>query len=136
MIEPASGLTRGVLVLLLEAYDVDESRPSPELMRFQPSLAPIKAAVFPLVNKDGQPEVAEKLFMELRQQHPVQMDVKQSIGKRYARMDEAGTPWCFTVDHQTLQDETVTARDRDTGNQERVAISQVSSFLADKLRGA
>ncbi|MEC9071899.1 MAG: His/Gly/Thr/Pro-type tRNA ligase C-terminal domain-containing protein, partial [Myxococcota bacterium] len=87
-------------------------------------------------NKDGQPEVAEKLFMELRQQYPVQTDVKQSIGKRYARMDEAGTPWCFTVDHQTLQDQTVTARDRDTGNQERVAISQVSSFLADKLRGA
>ena len=133
VIEPASGLTRGLLVLLIEAYDVDESRPSPELMRFKPSMAPIKAAVFPLTRKDGLPEKAEALYRDLRTQHVTQYDVKQSIGKRYARMDEAGTPWCFTVDHQTNDDGTVTARDRDTGAQQRISIDHVRTFLADKL---
>ena len=133
VIEPASGLTRGLLVLLIEAYDVDESRPSPELMRFKPSMAPIKSAVFPLVRKDGLPEKAEALYLELRKNHVTQFDTKQSIGKRYARMDEAGTPWCFTLDHQTNEDGTVTARERDTGNQERIALDQVRNFLNDKL---
>ena len=136
VIEPASGLTRGVLVLLCEAYDVDESRPSPELMRFHPQMAPIKAAVFPLVNKDGMPEVAEKLYMQLRTRHVTQFDVKQSIGKRYARMDEAGTPWCFTVDQDTLSDGTVTARDRDTGAQQRISMDAVPRFLDEKINGA
>ena len=135
VIEPASGLTRGVLVLLCEAYDVDESRPSPELMRFHPKMAPIKAAVFPLVNKDGMPEVAEKLYRELRTRHVTQFDVKQSIGKRYARMDEAGTPWCFTVDQETLSAGSVTARDRDSGAQERIALDAVPRFLDDKING-
>ena len=133
VIEPASGLTRGVLVILCEAYDVDENRPSPEIMRIPKSLAPIQAAVFPLVAKEGMPEVAEKLFLELRRDFVVQTDVKQSIGKRYARMDEAGTPYCFTVDGQTLEDQTVTARDRDTGEQQRIALDSVASFLRDGL---
>ena len=77
VIEPASGLTRGVLVLLIEAYDVDESRPSPELMRFKPSLAPIKAGIFPLTRKDGLPEVAQKLYMDLRRHHICQIDEKR-----------------------------------------------------------
>ena len=136
VIEPASGLTRGVLVLLCEAYDVDENRPSPELMRFHPQMAPIKAAVFPLVNKDGMPEVARKLYMQLRTRHVTQFDVKQSIGKRYARMDEAGTPWCFTVDQDTLSDGTVTARDRDTGAQQRISMDAVPRFLDEKINGA
>jgi glycyl-tRNA synthetase len=104
-------------------------------MRFHPQLAPIKAAVFPLVNKDGMPEVAEKLYMQLRSRHVTQFDVKQSIGKRYARMDEAGTPWCFTVDQETLTDGTVTARDRDTGAQQRIALDAVPRFLDDKING-
>ena len=133
VIEPASGLTRCLLVLLAEAYDVDESRPSPELMRFKPSMAPIKAAVFPLTRKDGLPEKAEALYRDLRKNYVTQYDVKQSIGKRYARMDEAGTPWCFTVDHQTNEDGTVTARDRDTGAQQRINIDNVRTFLADKF---
>jgi glycyl-tRNA synthetase len=133
VIEPAAGLTRGLLVLLLEAYDVDESRPSPELMRFAPSLAPIKAAVFPLTKKDGLPEVAEKLYMDLRREHVTQFDVKQSIGKRYARMDEAGTPVCITIDHDTLSDQTVTVRDRDTGAQQRIALDAVPAFVRDKV---
>ena len=105
-------------------------------MRFHPQMAPIKAAVFPLVNKDGMPEIAEKLYMQLRTRHVTQFDVKQSIGKRYARMDEAGTPWCFTVDQDTLSDGTVTARDRDTGAQQRISMDAVPRFLDEKINGA
>ena len=102
-------------------------------MKFNPRIAPIKAAIFPLVNKNGMPDIATKLHEEMRKKNVVQYDAKQSIGKRYARMDEAGTPWCFTLDHQTNEDGTVTARDRDTGNQERIALDQVRTFLNDKL---
>ena len=133
VIEPASGLTRGVLVILCESYHVDPERPSPEIMRFPARLAPIKAGVFPLVNKDGMPEIAEKLYLELRSRFVTQFDVKQAIGKRYARMDEAGTPYCFTVDGDTATDQTVTVRDRDTGSQERIALDKVSSFLAERI---
>ncbi|HVS62811.1 MAG TPA: glycine--tRNA ligase [Thermoanaerobaculia bacterium] len=133
VIEPASGLTRGVLVLLCEAYDVDPERPSPEIMRFPPRLAPIKAGIFPLVAKAGMPEIAEKLYLDLRARFPAQFDVKQSIGKRYARMDEAGTPYCFTIDGQSVEDQTVTVRDRDTGSQERIALDAVAGFLSERV---
>jgi len=133
VIEPASGLTRGVLLLLAEGYQYDESRASPEWLKIKPSLAPIKAGIFPLVNKDGMPEVAEKLYMDLRQTYTCQYDAKQSIGKRYARMDEAGTPFCITVDGDTLKDQQVTIRDRDTAQQERVALDQVRDYVAKKL---
>jgi glycyl-tRNA synthetase len=136
-IEPAAGLDRGVLAVLCEAYTKDPSRPSPEIMRFHPRLAPIKAGVFPLVNKDGMPEVAEKLHAELLKKYAkvgfVETDAKQSIGKRYARMDEAGCPYCFTIDGETLTNQTVTVRDRDTGAQERIGIDKVSGYLAEKL---
>ncbi len=136
-IEPAAGLDRGVLALICEAYTRDESRPSPELLKLHPRLAPIKAAVFPLVNKDGMPEVAEKLHSELSnafwRRGAVEMDEKQSIGKRYARMDEAGCPYCFTVDGDSLKDQTVTCRDRDTGQQTRMALDKVKGFLSEKL---
>ena len=133
VIEPASGLTRAVLVLLCEAYTVDESRPSKEFLKFEPKMAPVKVGIFPLVNKEGMPEVAQKLYTELRTKHTCEFDVKQSIGKRYARMDEVGTPYCVTVDGQTLQDQTVTVRDRDTASQQRIAIDQVGRFLAERL---
>jgi glycyl-tRNA synthetase len=137
VIEPAAGLTRGLLAVLCEAYAVDEARPSPELMRFHPRLAPIKAGVFPLVNKDGMPEVAEKIHADVKRRvGPAQYDAKQSIGKRYARMDEAGTPFCVTVDGETLSDHTVTVRDRDTGAQVRVASDQVVAYLAERVRPA
>ena len=136
VIEPAAGLTRGLLAVLCEAYTVDESRPSPELMRFHPRLAPIKAGVFPLVNKDGMPEIAEGIYRDVRKQvGPAQYDAKQSIGKRYARMDEAGTPFCVTVDGQTTTDQTVTVRDRDTGAQVRVAADQVVEYLRERVTG-
>jgi len=102
-------------------------------MRFDPRLAPIQAAVFPLVKKDGMPEVAEKLYRQLRGKFAVQMDVKQNIGKRYARMDEAGTPFCFTIDSDTLKDDTVTIRHRDTCAQERININKVELFLREKI---
>jgi glycyl-tRNA synthetase len=134
VIEPAAGLTRGVLVLLCEAYTIDESRPSPEIMRFKPSLAPIKAGIFPLTKKDGLPEIAQNLYMDLRRDFVCEFDEKQSIGKRYARMDEAGTPFCFTIDHDTLTDQTVTVRDRDTGAQDRIALGNVRELLTERLR--
>lgn len=133
VVEPASGLTRGVLVLLCEAYQYDESRASPEWLKLRPDLAPIKAGVFPLVNKDGMPEVAEKLYMDLRRDYTCQFDAKQSIGKRYARMDEAGTPFCICVDGDTLKDQTVTIRNRDTTQQERVSMDKVKAYMANSL---
>jgi glycyl-tRNA synthetase len=133
VIEPAAGLTRGLLAVLCEAYTPDPSRPSQVYMKFHPSLAPLKAGVFPLVNKDGMPEIAQRLYQELRGRFAVEIDVKQSIGKRYARMDEAGTPYCFTIDGQTLQDQSITVRYRDTATQERIALDKVSRFLADHI---
>jgi glycyl-tRNA synthetase len=133
IIEPSAGVDRGALALLCEAYTDDPERPSGIVMKFHPKMAPIKAGVFPLVDKDGLPEIARNLYIDLRKQWNVQLDVKQTIGKRYARMDEAGTPFCFTVDTQTLNDQTVTVRYRDTLQQERLAISQVKNFLIDKI---
>jgi glycyl-tRNA synthetase len=133
VVEPASGLTRGVLVLLCEAYQYDESRASPEWLKLKPSLAPIKVGIFPLINKEGMPEVAEKLYMDLRRTWTCQYDAKQSIGKRYARMDEAGTPFCITIDSETLTNQTVTIRNRDTAQQEKVSLDKVREYLASKL---
>ncbi len=135
VIEPASGLTRAVLVLLCEAYRHEKGRQggTEEWFAFKPELAPIKLGIFPLVNKDGMPEVARKLYTELRTHFTCEYDPKQSIGKRYARMDEIGTPFCVTIDGETLQNQTVTVRHRDTQQQDRISISQVSGFLAKEL---
>lgn len=136
VIEPSAGADRGTLAALCEAYTPDEQRPSKVYMKFHPRLAPIKAAIFPLVNKEAMPEIADKLYRELRPKYAVQTDAKQSIGKRYARMDEAGTPYCFTIDGQTLSYQTVTVRHRDTLQQERISLDQVAAFLADTIEGA
>ncbi|MGC8560228.1 MAG: glycine--tRNA ligase [Phycisphaerae bacterium] len=133
VIEPSAGADRGTLALICEAYHDDPARPSGVVMKFHPRMAPIKAAIFPLVDKDGMPEIAGNLFRDLRRTWNVQMDVKQNIGKRYARMDEVGTPFCFTIDTQTLTDQTMTVRYRDTLAQERIGIDRVRSFLADKI---
>jgi len=133
VIEPASGLTRAVLVLLCEAFTPDEARPSKMFLKFKPQFAPIKVGVFPLVNKDGMPEIAEKLYLDLRTQFTAEYDAKQSIGKRYARMDEIGTPFCLTIDGQTIQDRTVTVRDRDAMTQVRVGLDQVKGYLGERL---
>ena len=133
VIEPSAGVDRFLLATITEAYSFDENRASPEFMKFHPRLAPIKAAVFPLVAKDGMPEVADPIYQEIRRHFPCQYDAKQSIGKRYARMDEAGTPFCFTIDGQSKEDGTVTVRNRDDASQERIDKSQCLQYLRDKL---
>ena len=133
VIEPASGLTRAVLVLLCEAYTPDESRASKVYMKFHPKFAPIKCGIFPLVNKDGMPEIAEKLYLDLRQHFTCEYDAKQTIGKRYARMDEIGAPFCITIDGQTKEDGTVTIRERDTMAQQRIPLEKVLPYLQEQL---
>ena len=103
-------------------------------MRFHPRLAPIKAAIFPLVNKDGMPEKAQKLYRELKQHFNVFYDDGGAIGRRYRRQDEVGTPFCITIDGETLQDDTVTIRDRDTTQQRRVPMDQVGQEIRQGLK--
>ena len=134
VIEPSAGADRGTLALICEAFTPDESRSSGVYMDFAPRVAPIKAAVYPLVNKQGMPEKAQALYDRLRRRFAVELDVKQSIGKRYARMDEAGTPYCFTVDGQSLEDDTVTVRERNTQDQQRISIDRVEAFLAERIQ--
>lgn len=136
VIEPAAGLTRGVLALICEAYTVDESRPSGMYMNFHPALAPKKAAILPLTAKDEHVPLAQKLYLELREEFPVDLDIKQNIGKRYARQDEIGTPYCFTIDNDTIADGTVTVRDRNTMAQERISMDKVAEYLREKMRTA
>ncbi len=133
VIEPSAGVDRFTLASITEAYSYDENRASPEFMKFHPRLAPIKAGVFPLVAKDGLPEIAEPIYADLRKHFFCQYDAKQTIGKRYARMDEAGTPFCFTIDHDTKEAGTVTVRNRDDASQERIDKSRCLEYLRDKL---
>jgi glycyl-tRNA synthetase len=103
------------------------------VLRLHPRLAQVKAAVLPLVNKDGQPEKARAIYEELRTRVPAEFDTGGSIGKRYRRQDEIGTPWGVTVDHQTMEDDTVTLRDRDSLDQSRIAVSELTSELEKRL---
>ena len=98
-----------------------------------PALAPIKAAVLPLINKDGLPEKAREILDELKFSVNVQIDSKDAIGRRYRRQDAIGTPFCITVDHQTLEDNTVTIRHRDTMTQDRVSIDALVKIVDDKV---
>lgn len=136
VIEPASGLTRGVLALICEAYTIDKSRPSGVYLDFSPKVAPKKAAVLPLTAKGEHPEKAEKLYMALREEFPVDLDIKQNIGKRYARQDEIGTPFCFTIDDETVSDDTVTVRERNTMAQERIHMDRVPEYLQKEIKNA
>lgn len=140
VIEPAAGLTRSVLCYLLDAYteeigkDHEGQDKTRVLLRLHPRLAPFKAAVMPLVKKDGQPEKAREIIKQFRKLGiNVAYEEQQSIGKRYARHDEVGTPFCFTVDSQTMTDNTVTVRDRDTAAQQRVSIDQAIAFVVEKI---
>ncbi|MBB5869734.1 glycyl-tRNA synthetase [Allocatelliglobosispora scoriae] len=139
VIEPAAGLTRAVLAFLLDAYDEDEAPNSKggvdkrTVMRFDKRLAPVKAAVLPLSrNADLSPK-AKDLAAQLRDRWTVDFDDAQAIGRRYRRQDEIGTPYCITVDFDTLEDQAVTIRDRDTMLQERVALDQVERYLLERL---
>jgi glycyl-tRNA synthetase len=134
VIEPAAGADRALLAFLVDAYDEDETGGEQRtVLRLHPRLAPIKVAVMPLVRKDGQPEVAREIVDELRRRMTTEYDESGSIGKRYRRQDEVGTPWGVTVDHQTLEDRTVTLRDRDTLEQTRIAIDELAEELERRL---
>jgi len=135
VIEPAAGLGRASLAFLCDAYDEDEIEGETRtVLRLHPVLAPVKAAVLPLVKKDGQPEVAREILALLRERMQVEYDEGGAIGRRYRRQDEIGTPWSVTVDHQTLEDRTVTVRDRDSLSQDRVAIDALADELERRLR--
>jgi glycyl-tRNA synthetase len=140
VIEPSAGADRATLAFLCEAYcedkAPDENGKMQErvVLKFHPRLAPIKAAVFPLVNKDGMPEAAQRLYRRLKCEFNVFYDDKGAVGRRYRRQDEAGTPYCFTIDGQTLQDGTVTIRDRDTLEQRRLPLEGVTEELRKLLQ--
>jgi len=134
IIETSGGVDRLMLVVLADAYREEEIEGETRVvLKLQPQLAPIKAAVFPLVKKDGMPEVAQKIFDDLRGRYSVFYDASGSIGRRYRRQDEAGTPFCITIDGQTLEDDTVTVRDRDTLQQDRVATGKLVEHLAEVI---
>ncbi|SFI97223.1 glycine--tRNA ligase [Planctomicrobium piriforme] len=141
VIEPSAGADRGTLAFICEAYHEDEApddkgqMQTRVVMKFHPRLAPIKAAVFPLVKKDGQPEKAKEIYRALMAAGiAVTYDEQAAIGKRYRRQDEIGTPWCITVDNDTLSGDTVTLRDRDTLEQIRLPVSEVVREIASRLR--
>jgi glycyl-tRNA synthetase len=131
VLELSFGVDRSLWALLDIAYEKEER----DLLRLPPRLAPIAVAVFPLVGKDGLPERARRIHANLRGRFQSFYDARSSIGRRYARMDEIGTPFCVTVDHATLQDGTVTVRERDTTEQKRVAEGDLVGVLDDLLRG-
>jgi glycyl-tRNA synthetase len=134
VIEPAAGVGRTVLAVLCDAYDEEEvAGEQRTVLKLHPRLAPIKVAVLPLVRKDGQPELAHEAFELLRGQMQAEYDEGGSIGKRYRRQDEIGTPFCVTIDHQSLEDRTVTVRDRDSLEQERVTVDDLPGVLGARL---
>ena len=139
VVEPAAGATRGALALLCDAYDEEEAdaegKGARTVLRLHPRLAPIKAGVLPLVKKDGMPETARRIVEELLAAGVnAKYDAQHSIGKRYARHDEVGTPYCLTVDGQTAEDETVTIRHRDDRRQERIKVAEAVEVVQRALR--
>jgi len=135
VIEPAAGADRAMLAFLIDAYDEDEIEgESRTVLRLHPVLAPVKVAVLPLVRKDGQPELATEIYRDLRERFQAEYDEGGAIGRRYRRQDEIGTPWAVTIDHQTLEDRTVTLRDRDSLAQVRIAIEDLGDEIENRLR--
>jgi len=135
VVETSIGVDRMTLQVLSAAYTEEKLENGEDriVMKFPPALAPVKAAVLPLVKKDGLPELAREIIDSLKFDHNVQYDEKDSIGKRYRRQDAIGTPFCLTVDHQSLEDKTVTVRHRDSMTQERVAIADLPGIIAGEV---
>ena len=134
IIETSAGADRTTLVVMVDAYSEEEVAGEKRVvMRFHPALAPLKAAVFPLVNKDGMPELSRRIYDGVRHHFNVFYDDGGSIGRRYRRQDEAGTPYGITIDGQSTQDQTVTVRDRDTLLQDRIAADQLVEYLKKKI---
>jgi len=134
VIEPSAGADRATLAFLCDAYEEDEvSGETRTVLKLHPRLAPYKAAIFPLVRKEQMPERARAIAASLRKRFNVMYDEKGAIGRRYRRQDEAGTPFCITVDGESLSDGSVTVRERDTCSQERVAADRLAEYLADRI---
>ncbi|WP_145177271.1 glycine--tRNA ligase [Rubripirellula lacrimiformis] len=139
VVEPSAGADRAVLAFICEAYTEDEApdengkMQTRTVLKLHPRLAPIKAAIFPLVKKDGMPELAQQIYGTLKKHFNVFYDEKGAVGRRYRRQDEAGTPFCITVDTDSLSDQTVTIRDRDTLEQWRVKIDDLTTELTKRI---
>ncbi len=139
VVETSGGVSRGLMAFLCNAYEeekVTDEKGKEEVrtvLRFHPKLAPVTVAVFPLVNKDGMPEKAHPIYKDLQKHFKAQYDTSGAIGRRYRRQDEIGTPFCVTVDGQTLEDNTVTVRERDSMAQERVSVDKLKTYLFDKM---
>lgn len=138
VIETSVGLDRTVLMILCDAYREEEVQSGDKteqrtVLKFHPELAPYTCAIFPLVKKDGMPEKAHEIEQDLRKHVNVMYDEKGAVGRRYRRQDEAGTPYCITVDGQTLEDGTVTIRDRDTMEQDRIPAENARSYLEQRM---
>jgi glycyl-tRNA synthetase len=136
VVEPAAGLDRTMLVLLLDAYDEEPDNEGVRtVLRLSPAVAPVKAAVLPLARKEPLTALAREILGRLRRRYLVQYDETGNIGRRYRRQDEIGTPFCVTVDFDSLEDGAVTVRDRDSMAQDRVAIAELDTFLREKIEG-
>ncbi|MGO2779161.1 His/Gly/Thr/Pro-type tRNA ligase C-terminal domain-containing protein, partial [Glutamicibacter arilaitensis] len=142
VIEPSFGLTRSMMAFLVDAYTEDEA-PNTKggvdkrtVLKLDPRLAPVKAAVLPLSRNENLSPKAKDLAAELRKRWNIDFDDAGAIGRRYRRQDEIGTPFCITVDFDTLDDQAVTIRERDTMAQERVSLDQVTAYLSERLNGA
>ncbi len=134
IIETSAGASRSFMAFLIDSYDEEDLGGEVRtVLHLNPKLAPVKAAILPLVNKDGMPEFAKKIEAELRTKYKVFYDDKAAIGRRYRRMDEIGTPYAITVDTQTLEDNSVTVRERDSMEQIRIDASKLPGYLAEKL---
>ena len=135
IIETSAGASRSFMAFLIDSYYEEEVKGEMRsVLKFHPRLAPIKVAVLPLVNKDGMPEISKEIEKDLRKNFKVFYDDKGAIGRRYRRQDEAGTPYCVTVDTQTLEDKTVTIRERDSMEQVRIPVDGISKYMNDKLK--
>jgi len=135
VVETSVGLDRTIFMLLCDAYYEEEVKgDTRSVLQFHPKVAPVRAAIFPLMDKKGLPDIARDIEEDLSQHFNVLYDDRGSMGKRYRRQDEAGTPYCITVDFDTLDDQQVTVRDRDTMEQDRVAIDQLATYIFDHTR--
>jgi glycyl-tRNA synthetase len=134
VVEPAAGANRTMAAFLLAAYDEDVVNDEPRtVLRLHPRLAPYQVAILPLSKKDSLTPLADKIFSTLSKRYYCDYDETQAIGRRYRRQDEIGTPYCITVDFDSLEDGQVTIRERDTTKQERVSIDQLEQVLSEKL---
>jgi glycyl-tRNA synthetase len=139
VVETSAGASRSFMAFLTDAFDEDEA-PTADgktekrtVLRLHPKLAPLKCAVFPLVNRDGLQEIGRNITNDLQKSFNVFYDESGAVGRRYRRQDECGTPYCITIDYDTLKDKTVTIRDRDSMKQERISVDGIKGFLAQKI---